>query len=55
MKIILVKSIIGAMPKHRATAESLGLKRPGDSIEVKENAAINGKIKAIAHLVKVEK
>ena len=55
MKITLVKSLIGVLPKHKATAESLGLKRPGDSIEVAENAAINGKVAAICHLVKVEK
>ena len=34
MKITLVKSLIGVLPKHKATAESLGLKRPGDTIEV---------------------
>ena len=55
MKITLVKSLIGVLPKHKATAASLGLKRPGDSIEVAENAAINGKVAAICHLVKVEK
>ncbi len=55
MKITLVKSLIGVLPKHKATAETLGLKRPGDSVVVEENAAINGKIKAISYLVKVEK
>ena len=55
MKITLVKSLIGVLPKHKATAESLGLKRPGDSIEVAENAAVNGKVKAISYLVEVEK
>ena len=55
MKITLVKSLIGVLPKHKATAESLGLKRPGDTIEVAENAAINGKVTAISHLIKVEK
>lgn len=55
MKITLVKSLIGVLPKHKATAQSLGLKRPGDSVEVAENAAINGKIDAISYLVKVER
>lgn len=55
MKITLTKSLIGTLPKHKATAESLGLKRPGDFIVLDENAAVNGKIKAISHLVKVEK
>ena len=48
MKITLVKSLIGVLPKHKATAESLGLKRPGNTVEVAENAAINGKIAAIS-------
>ena len=55
LKITLIKSPIASLPKHKATAASLGLKRPGDSIEVAENAAINGKVAAISHLIKVEK
>ena len=55
MKITLIRSLIGVNPKQKATALSLGLKRPGDTIEVAENAAINGKVTAISHLIKVEK
>jgi large subunit ribosomal protein L30 len=55
MKITLVKSLIGVLPKQKATALSLGLKRPGCSITVEENPAVMGKVAVISHLVKVEK
>lgn len=55
MKITLVRSLIGVNPKQKATALSLGLKRPGNSVTVEENAAVAGKVAAISHLVKVEK
>ena len=55
MKITLVKSLIGVKPNQKATALSLGLKRPGNSITVEENASVNGKVAVISHLVKVEK
>ena len=54
LKITLVKSLIARLPKQKATAASLGLHNPGDSIVVADNAAVQGKIKILAHLVKVE-
>ena len=53
-KVILVKSLIGAKPNQKATAQSLGLKRVGDSIVHEDNAVLAGTIKVISHLVKVE-
>ena len=55
MKITLVRSLIGTMPKQKATALSLGLKRPGDYIEIAESPSVMGKVKVISHLVKTEK
>lgn len=54
IKITLEKSLIARLPNHKATAASLGLKKPGDSIILEDNAAVQGKIKVLAHLVKVE-
>lgn len=54
IRITLVKSLIACLPKQKATAASLGLNKPGDSIVLSDNAAVQGKIKVIAHLVKVE-
>lgn len=55
LKITLVHSLIGAIPAHVATAKSLGLVRIGDTTVQQDNAAVAGKIRQIAHLVKVEK
>ncbi len=54
IKITLKKSLIACLKKQKATAASLGLTKPGDSIVLDDNAAVQGKIKVIAHLVKVE-
>ena len=54
VKVTLVKSLIACKKGQIATAKSFGFKRPGDSIVVADNEAVQGKIKAISHLVKVE-
>ena len=53
-QIKLVKSLIGAKPAQKATAASLGLKKLGDSITLVDDACTAGKIKVLAHLLKVE-
>ena len=54
LKITLVKSTIGAIPKHRKTVEALGLKKVNKTVEMPGNAATRGQIQQIRHLVKVE-
>jgi len=54
IKVELVRSTIGALPQHRATIRSLGLRKIGSSKEHEANPAIMGMIKAVSHLVKVE-
>lgn len=54
LKITLVKSPIGAIPKHRATIEALGLKKLNKTVELPDNAAVRGMAKQVQHLVKVE-
>jgi len=54
IKVTLVKSLIGAKPKQKATAESMGLRRPGDFIVLNDDAASRGKVTVVSHLVKVE-
>ena len=54
LKVTLVRSTIGAIPKHRATVEALGLKKLGRSNELPDNPAIRGMVKQVCHLVKVE-
>ena len=55
MKIKLVNSLIGSKKDQIATAYSLGLKKIGDVTEQPDNAATQGKIHKIIHLVVVEK
>lgn len=54
LKITLVKSTIGAIPKHKATVAALGLKKPNKTVEMPDNAAVRGMIQQVRHLVKVE-
>ena len=54
LKITLVKSTIGAIPKHRKTVEALGLKKLNKTVEMPDNAATRGQIQQIRHLVKFE-
>ena len=54
LKITLVKSTIGAIPKLRKTVEALGLKKLNKTVEMPDNAATRGQIQQIRHLVKVE-
>ena len=54
LKITLVKSTIGAVPKHKKTIEALGLTKMHKSVELPDNAATRGMIKQVQHLVKVE-
>ena len=54
LKITVVKSTIGAIPKHRKTVEALGLKKLNKTVEMPDNAATRGQIQQIRHLVKVE-
>ena len=54
LKITLVKSPIGAVPKHKKTVESMGLRKLNKTIILPDNAATRGQIQQIRHLVKVE-
>ena len=54
LKITLVKSTIGAVPKHKKTIEALGLSKMHKTVEMPDNAATRGMIKQVQHLVKVE-
>ena len=54
LKITLVKSSIGAVPKHKATVQAMGLRKLNKTIILPDNAATRGQIQQIRHLVKVE-
>ena len=54
LRVTLVKSPIGAVPKHRATVEALGLKKLNKTVELPDNDAVRGMLWHVKHLVKVE-
>lgn len=53
LKIKLIKSFIGRKDDQIATAHSLGLRVIGDTTVQPDNAATQGKITKIRHLVEV--
>ena len=54
LNIRLVKSLNGRLDKHIATANSLGLRRIGDSTVQPDNAQTRGKIAKIGYLLSVQ-
>ena len=54
IKVTLVKSPIGCVPKHRRTVEALGLKKLHKTVELPNSAATKGMIAQVQYLLKVE-
>ena len=54
LKVTLVKSPIGCVPKPRRTVEALGLKKVNKTVELPDNAAVRGMVNQVSYLVKVE-
>ena len=54
IRIKLTRSVIGALPKQRATVRSLGLRKIGSVSEQEANPAVLGMVKVVSHLVSVE-
>ncbi len=53
LKIKLVKSLAGRTKDQLAIVQSLGLRKIGDVTEQPENAATEGKLSKVAHMVEV--
>ena len=54
LRITLIKSPIGAVPKHRKTVEAMGLTKMHKTVELPDNAATRGQIQQIGYMLKVE-
>lgn len=54
LKVTLVKSPIGAVPKHKKTVEALGLRKLNKTVGLPDNAATRGMIRQVEYLLKVE-
>lgn len=54
LKITLHHGLVNRTPKQRATAQSLGLRKIGQSVIREDTPANRGLIRAVRHLVTVE-
>ncbi len=54
VKVTLVRSTIGEVKSVKATVESLGLKKIRSERTFEDSPALQGKLKKVAHLIKVE-
>jgi large subunit ribosomal protein L30 len=54
LKIKLIRSVIGTLPRQRATVRSLGLRKIGSSTVQEGSPAVLGMVKKVSHLVSVE-
>jgi large subunit ribosomal protein L30 len=54
LKVTLVKSVIGSKPKARGTIRALGLGRINQTATHEDSPALQGMLRKVASLVKVE-
>jgi large subunit ribosomal protein L30 len=54
LRITWVKSGIGYSATQKRTLKALGLRRLGDVVVQKDNAAVRGMVLAVNHLLEVE-
>ena len=54
VRVTLIRSTIGAVPKSKKTIEALGLRKLNKTVELPNNAATQGAIRKVAPYIKVE-
>ncbi|MCB0878932.1 MAG: 50S ribosomal protein L30 [Thermoleophilia bacterium] len=54
VKITQTRSRIGQKPRHRATLETLGLKKINDTTTRELDDVLRGQLRLVEHLVRVE-
>jgi len=54
VRIELVHSVIGQLPRHRRTVKALGLRKVNSVVEKEATPPILGMAHSVAHLVTVE-
>jgi large subunit ribosomal protein L30 len=52
--VTLTKSLAGRLPKHKACAAGLGLRRIGHTVELQDTPAVRGMIGKVYYMVRVE-
>ena len=54
VKVTLIKSTIGRLPKHKDTVKGLGLRRIGHTVELEDTPSVRGMINKVSYVLKVE-
>lgn len=54
LKVTLVKSLIGRLPKHRACVRGLGLRRLHQTVEIEDTPQNRGMVNKVDYLLEVE-
>ena len=54
VKVTLVRSPIGSLPKHKLCLQGLGLRRMHQTVEVEDTPAIRGMINKVSYMLAVE-
>ena len=54
VKVTLVRSPIGSLPKHKLCLRGLGLRRMHQTVEVEDTPAIRGMINKISYMLVIE-
>ena len=54
VKVTLVRSPIGSLPKHKLCLQGLGLRRMYQTVEVEDTPAVRGMINKISYMLAVE-
>ena len=54
VKVTLVRSPIGTLPKHKLCLQGLGLRRMHQTVEVEDTPAVRGMINKISYMLAVE-
>jgi large subunit ribosomal protein L30 len=53
LRVTLVKSVVSTNPDARRTVRALGLHRIGETVELPDNPAVRGQIRAVRYLLTV--
>ncbi|HAG71132.1 MAG TPA: 50S ribosomal protein L30 [Gammaproteobacteria bacterium] len=54
VKVTLVRSPIGSLPKHKLCLKGLGLKRMNQSVEVEDTPSVRGMINKVNYMLTIE-
>ena len=54
VKVTLVRSPIGSLPKHKLCLKGLGLKRMNQSVAVEDTPSVRGMINKVNYMLTIE-